>query len=168
MPKLTVIEGGGEFRLIETPSLTLINGGKMSIEVTRHQFVDKNTQEALSKIYNCGEYEDPGYANQIGLTISELAEAAKKNEQTYLEKYLPYVEKDDKDQPVFETNEKGEKLGYKVKADFRKEALEIDQALGQSSFSVPGRHKLYVSKLKGAKLSPKDFTFINFLVDDTR
>lgn len=138
------------------------------IEVKRAQWIDKHTQEALSKIYNCGEYEDPGYANQIGITVSELAEAARKNDQEYYEKYLPYVEKDDKDQPVFETNEKGDKIGYKVKADFRKEVLAIDQELAQSTISIPERPKLYLSKLKGAKLSPKDFTFINFLVDDTR
>jgi hypothetical protein len=167
--KFIVHEGGGEFKLSEKPKLTILEGGKsMSIEVKRALFVDQNTQTAIQKIYNCGEYLDPGYTQQIGAVIVDLAEAAKKNDLTYMEKYKEYVEKDEKGEPIYEFDDKGNKTGYKVRADFRAQANAIDAELGQSTISVPNRPKLYLSKLAGAKLSPKDLNFLGFLIDETR
>ena len=167
--KFTIIQGGGETRLSEKPELTILEGGKnMSIEVKRALFVDANTQTAIQKIYNCGEFLDPGYANQIGAVIVDLAEAAKKNDIQYMDKYKEYVEKDEKGEPLYELDDKGNRTGYKVRADFRAQADAIDVELGQSTISVPNRPKLYLSKLAGAKLSPKDLNFLGFLIDETR
>jgi len=166
--KFTIIQGGGETRLSEKPKLTILEGGKDMIEVKRALFIDKNTQDAIQKIYNCGEYLDAGYTQQISAVIVDLAEAAKKNDMQYMEKYKEYVEKDEKGEPIYTVDENGTRTGYKIKADFQKEALAVDVELGQSSFSVPNRPKLYLSKLQGAKLSPKDLSFLGFLIDETR